>query len=98
MVGTEYYIELRMTKMIICRSIRFMYYCEELFVVKHKSAYGCGSAIFYDMGPKRVTQSCEFKYICDIRGILGILVTLHMCTSSDALHQLALTFAYIVAM
>ena len=50
-VGTEYYIELRMTEMIMCKSIRFTYYCEELFVVKHKSAHGCGSTIFHDMGP-----------------------------------------------
>ena len=62
-VGTEYYIELRVTEMIMCRSIRFTYYCEELFVVKHKSAYGCSSAIFYDMGVKRVTEACEFKYM-----------------------------------
>ena len=27
-VGTEYYIELRMTEMIMCKSIRFTYYCE----------------------------------------------------------------------
>ena len=66
-VGAEYYIELRMTEMIMCRSIRFTYYCEELFVVKHKSAYGCSSAIFYDMGAKRVTDSCEFKYIYDAK-------------------------------
>ena len=52
-VGSEYYIELRMTEMIMCRSIRFTYYCEELFVVRHKSAYGCAGAIFYDMGPKK---------------------------------------------
>ena len=31
-VGMEYYIELRMTEMIMCKSIRFTYYCEELFV------------------------------------------------------------------
>ena len=66
-VGTEYYIELRMTEMIMCKSIRFTYYCEELFVVKHKSAYGCGSAIFYDMGLKRVTQSCQFTYMYDAK-------------------------------
>ena len=47
----------------MCRSIRFTYYCEELFVVKHKSTYGCSSAIFYEMGAKRVTESCEFKYL-----------------------------------
>ena len=36
-------------------------------MVKHKSAYGCGSAIFYDMGPKTVTQSCEFTYMYDAK-------------------------------
>ena len=66
-VGAEYYIELRMTEMIMCRSIRFTYYCEELFVVKHKSAYGCSSAIFYDMGGRRVTDSCEFRYMYDAK-------------------------------
>ena len=51
----------------MCKSFRFTYYCEELFVVKHKSAYGCGSAIFDNMGPKRVTQSCEFMYRYDAK-------------------------------
>ena len=51
-VGTEYYIELRMVETIMCKSIRFTYYCEELFVVRHKSATGIASAIFYDLGPK----------------------------------------------
>ena len=55
-LGTEYYRDLRMTEMIMCKSIRFTYYCEELFVVKHKRAYGCGSAIFYYIGLKRVIQ------------------------------------------
>ena len=32
-VGMEYYMELRMTEMIMCKSIWFTYYCEELFVV-----------------------------------------------------------------
>ena len=73
-VGTEYYIDLRMTEMIMCRSIRFIYYYEELIVVKHKSAYGCISAIFYDMAQKRVTESCEFKYMCDIWGIFRDII------------------------
>ena len=72
-VGAEYYIELRMTEMIMCRSIRFNYYCEELFVVKHKSTYGCSSAIFYEMGVKRVTESCEFKYMYNATVVPTIL-------------------------
>ena len=35
--GDIYYIQLHMTELIMCTSIRYLYYCEELFVVKHKS-------------------------------------------------------------
>ena len=53
--------------MIMCKSIRFVYYCEELFVVRHKSATGCASANFYDLGPNMVTESCTFKYMFDTK-------------------------------
>ena len=52
--GDDYYIQLCMTELIMCKSIRYTYYCEELFVVKHKSKHGCASAIFYYPGPKVV--------------------------------------------
>ena len=35
--------------------------------------HGCGSAIFYDMGAKKVTQSCEFMYMYDAKVPLSIL-------------------------
>ena len=35
--GMDYYIQIRMTEMLVCKSIGCIYYCEELFVVKHKS-------------------------------------------------------------
>ena len=66
-VGMKYYIELRMTEIIMCKSIRFTYYCEELFVVRQNSATGCVSAIFCDLGPNMVTESCTFKYMFDTR-------------------------------
>ena len=39
-----------------------MYYCEELFVIKHKSRHSCVSAIFYNLGPTTITQNCKFDY------------------------------------
>ena len=39
--GMDYYIQIRMTEMLLCKSIRYIYYCEELFVVKHKSKHSC---------------------------------------------------------
>ena len=51
-----------MTELVMCKSIRYTYYCEELFVVKHKSKHSCASAIFYDLGPQVISRNCKFDY------------------------------------
>ena len=61
--GMDYYIQIRMTEMLMCKSIGYIYYCEELFVVKHKSKHSCDSAIFYELGPSQVIKNCKFNYI-----------------------------------
>ena len=61
--GDDYYIQLKMTELVMCKSIRHTYYCEELFVVKHKSRHSCANAIFYDLGPEEVVLKCQFDYI-----------------------------------
>ena len=61
--GDDYYIQLKMTELVMCKSIRYTYYCEELFVVKHKSCHSCASAIFYELGPEEVVNKCHFDYI-----------------------------------
>ena len=33
----------------MCKQIRHTYYCEEIFLVKHKSKHNCESAIFYNL-------------------------------------------------
>ena len=59
--GEDYYIQLCMTELIICKYIKYTYYyCEELFVVKHKNKHSCASAIFYDLGPKMGHQELPF--------------------------------------
>ena len=60
--GTDYYIQLRISELLMCKSIRHIYYCEELFVIKHKSRHSCVSAIFYNLGPATVTENCKFDY------------------------------------
>ena len=60
--GMDYYIQIRMTEMLMCKSIGYTYYCEELFVVKHKSKHSCASAIFYELGPQ-VIKNCRFDYM-----------------------------------
>ena len=61
--GDDYYIQLKMTELVMCKSIRYTYYCEELFVVKHKNHHSCASAIFYNLGPEEVVHKCQFDYI-----------------------------------
>ena len=60
--GTDYYIQLRISELLMCKSIRYIYYREELFVIKHKSRHSCVSAIFYNLGPATVTKNCRFDY------------------------------------
>ena len=60
--GTDYYIQLRISELLMCKSIRYIYYCEELFVIKHKSRHSCVSAIFYNLGPATITKNCKFDY------------------------------------
>ena len=59
---TDYYIQLRISELLMGKSIRHIYYCEELFVIKHKSRHSCVSAIFYNLGPATVTKNCRFYY------------------------------------
>ena len=53
--GTDYYTQLRISELLMCKSIRHIYYCEELFVIKHKSRHSCVSAIFYNLQPATIT-------------------------------------------
>ena len=64
--GMDYYIQIRMTEMLMCKSIGCIYYCEELFVVKHKSKHSCASAIFYELGPQQVIKNCRFGYVYNV--------------------------------
>ena len=61
--GKDYYIQLCMTELAMYKNIQNIYYCKELFVVKHKSKHSCMSAIFYNLGPSVLTENCKFHYM-----------------------------------
>ena len=61
--GMDYYIQITMREMLMCKSIGYIYYCEELFVVKHKSKHSCARAIFYELGSQQVIKNCKFDYM-----------------------------------
>ena len=61
-INDDYYIQLRIQELRMCKQIRHIYYCEELFLVKHKSKHNCESAIFYNLTSDVVYSVCQFKY------------------------------------
>ena len=46
----------------MCKQIRHTYYCEELFLIKHKTNHSCESAIFYNLTADVVYSVCQFDY------------------------------------
>ena len=56
------YISLRVQELATCRRIGYKFYCEEPFVVKHKTTYRCESAIYFDLDAKIIKENCEFQH------------------------------------
>ena len=46
----------------MCKKIGYEFYCEELFVVKHKSKYSCESMIYFNLGSNSIKENCNFVY------------------------------------
>ena len=58
----DYYIQLRTPELHMCKQIWHSYYCEELFLVKHKSKHSCESTIYYNLTREVINDYCTFKY------------------------------------
>ena len=48
--------------MITCKRIGYKFYCEELFVGKHKTSYSCESAIYFNLDTDIIKENCDFKF------------------------------------
>ena len=59
---SETYISFRMQELDTCKKIGYEFYCEELFVVKHKFQHSCESAIYFDLGIDIIKENCDFQY------------------------------------
>ena len=46
----------------MCKRVRHTYFCEELFLVKHKTKHSCESALFYDLPRETLLQNCQVNY------------------------------------
>ena len=59
-LNSETYISLRQQESRSCKKIGYEFYCEELFVVKHKSSCSCESAIYFNLTTDIVKNNCNF--------------------------------------
>ena len=61
-LSEEFYIQLRIQELRMCKKIRQNYYCEELFMVKHKTKHSCESALFFDLPDNLIKAHCHFEF------------------------------------
>ena len=61
-LNSEMYISLQRQELRTCKRIGYEFYCEELFVVKHKTKYSCESAIYFNLGTDIIKENCNFRF------------------------------------
>ena len=59
-LNSETYISLRQQELWMCKKIGYGFYCEELFIVKHKSGYSCESAVYSYLGLDIIKENCNY--------------------------------------
>ena len=61
-LNSETYISLKQQELRSCKRIGYEFYCEELFIVKHKSSYSCESAIYFNLTTDIIKSNCNFNF------------------------------------
>jgi hypothetical protein len=72
-VNDDYYIQLRIQELRMCKQIQYRYFCEELFLVKHKSKHSCASAIYFDLSPQVIKDNCKVDYLSNATVVPSVL-------------------------
>ena len=58
----QYYIQLRIPELRMCKFIDHKYFCEEIFLMKHKTKHSCESALLYELSPHQIKHNCDFDF------------------------------------
>ena len=61
-LNSETYISLRQQELRTCKRIGYEFYCEEIFVVKHKTSYSSESAIYFNLDTNIIKENCDFRF------------------------------------
>ena len=61
-LNSKTYISIRQQECQTCKKIGYKFYCEELFIVKHKNKYRCESTTYFNLGPEIIKENCKYAY------------------------------------
>ena len=61
-LNTKTYINIQQQELANCKRIGYIFYCEELFAIIHKSIYSCKSAIYFDLDKDMIKWNCDFTF------------------------------------
>ena len=73
-LNSETYTTIRQQELRACKRIGYECFCEELFVVKHKSKYSCKSAIYFDLDLEIIKEHCKFAFYYNKTDIMPIVL------------------------
>ena len=79
-LNSETYISLRHQELRSCKKIGHEFYCQELFVVKHKTSYSCESTVYINLTTDIIKNNCNHY----------LLESLAACNNKD--HNLVMYF------
>ena len=61
-MSKDTYIGLQDQDLKKCMVIGKMYYCRDLFLMRHKHFHTCGSAIYFRQSSEKIRELCNFQY------------------------------------
>ena len=61
-LNSETYISLWQQELSTCKRIGYGFYCEELFVVKHKTKFSYESTIYFNLETDIIKENCNFRF------------------------------------
>ena len=73
-LNKETYISLTNEELRSCKIVGKMFYCKELFVVKHKSSYSCESAIYFNLTTDIIRDNCNSDFYYNKSDIIPIVL------------------------
>ena len=73
-LNTKRYINIRQQELATCKKIGYEFYCEELFVARHKSRYSCERTIYFNLDKEIIKQNCEFKFYYNKKDVMPTIL------------------------